>query len=87
MKDTHRPASALRAIAAVLLLTLRGTPTLYQGDELGMTDVPIPPDAVRDPWELQVPGLGLGRDPVRTPIPWDDGPNGGFFRDGQPISW
>ena len=65
-------------VAAMLLLTLRGTPTLYQGEELGLTDVPIPPALVRDPWEKRVPGLGLGRDPVRTPMPWDDAPQAGF---------
>jgi len=65
-------------VAAMLLLTLRGTPTLYYGDELGLTDTPIPPDRVRDPWELRVPGFGFGRDPVRTPMPWDNGPKGGF---------
>jgi len=65
-------------VAAMLLLTLRGTPTIYQGDELGMTDVDIPPDAVQDPWERNVPGLGLGRDPVRTPIPWDASAGAGF---------
>ena len=43
-------------MAATLLLTLRGTPTLYYGDELGMRDVPIPPDRVQDPWERRVPG-------------------------------
>ena len=47
----------------MLLLTLRGTPTIYQGEEIGMADVPIPTQAVRDPWEKNVPGLGLGRDP------------------------
>jgi alpha-glucosidase len=65
-------------LAAMLLLTLRGTPTLYQGDEIGMTDVPIPPDQVQDPWERNVPGLGLGRDPVRTPMQWDGTPHAGF---------
>ncbi|HYH21721.1 MAG TPA: alpha-amylase family glycosyl hydrolase [Azospirillum sp.] len=70
------PAQA--RVAAMLLLTLRGTPTLYQGEEIGMTDVPIPPELVQDPWERNVPGLGLGRDPVRTPMPWDTGPNAGF---------
>jgi len=65
-------------VAAMLLLTLRGTPTLYYGDELGLTDTPIPPDRVRDPWELRVPGFGFGRDPVRTPMPWDNSPRGGF---------
>jgi alpha-glucosidase len=65
-------------VAAMLLLTLRGTPTLYQGDELGMESAVIPPEAVQDPWEINVPGQGLGRDPVRTPIPWEAGPGAGF---------
>jgi alpha-glucosidase len=65
-------------IAAMMLLTLRGTPTLYYGDELGMTDVPIPPDRVQDPFEKNVPGLGLGRDPERTPMQWDRSANAGF---------
>jgi alpha-glucosidase len=65
-------------VAAMLLLTLRGTPTLYYGDEIGMADVPIPPDLVRDPWEKNVPGLGLGRDPQRTPMQWDDSAQAGF---------
>jgi alpha-glucosidase len=73
-----RVGPAQARVAAMLLLTLRGTPTLYQGDELGMIDVGIPSDAVQDPWEKQVPGLGLGRDPVRTPIPWDDSAGAGF---------
>jgi alpha-glucosidase len=62
----------------MLLLTLRGTPTLYYGDELGLEDVAIPPDRVQDPWERNEPGLGLGRDPARTPMPWDGSPNAGF---------
>jgi glycosidase len=62
----------------MLLLTLRGTPTLYYGDELGLSDVAISPAQIEDPRELREPGLGLGRDPVRTPMPWDEGPNAGF---------
>jgi alpha-glucosidase len=65
-------------VAAMLLLTLRGTPTLYYGDELGMQDVLVPPDRARDPWEKNEPGLGLGRDPARTPMPWDASENSGF---------
>jgi oligo-1,6-glucosidase/alpha-glucosidase len=65
-------------VATMLLLTLRGTPTLYQGDELGIGKVEIPSDRVRDPKELREPGLGLGRDPSRTPMAWDDSPNAGF---------
>jgi alpha-glucosidase len=81
--DRSRLASRLgweqAPIAAMLLLTLRGTPTLYQGEELGLTDVPIPPERVQDPWEKNVPGLRLGRDPVRTPMPsWDGSANAGF---------
>lgn len=65
-------------VAAMLLLTLRGTPTLYYGDEIGMERVEIPPDEVQDPWEKNEPGLGVGRDPSRTPMQWDDSPNAGF---------
>jgi len=62
-------------VAAMLLLTLRGTPTMYYGDELSMEDVAIPPDRIVDP-----PGvtLGEGRDPERTPMQWDASPNAGF---------
>ena len=80
--DRHRIASrvgpAQARNAAMLLLTLRGTPTIYYGDELGLEQVPIPPDRVQDPWEKNEPGLGLGRDPCRTPMPWDASPNAGF---------
>ncbi|MEP9369568.1 alpha-amylase family glycosyl hydrolase [Xanthobacter sp. VNH20] len=65
-------------VAAMLLLTLRGTPTLYYGDEIGMANVPIPPERIQDPYEKNVPGLGLGRDGVRTPMQWDDSPFAGF---------
>jgi alpha-glucosidase len=62
----------------MLLLTLRGTPTLYYGDEIGMEDVPISQDQVQDPWERNEPGLGFGRDPQRTPMQWDVTPHAGF---------
>lgn len=65
-------------VAAMLLLTLRGTPTLYYGDELGMEDVLVSAEQVQDPQEKNVPGLGLGRDPERTPMQWDDTENAGF---------
>jgi alpha-glucosidase len=65
-------------VAAMLLLTLRGTPTIYYGDEIGMVDVPIPPEAAQDPAERNQPGIGLGRDPERSPMRWDGGPGAGF---------
>ncbi|MEE8390967.1 MAG: alpha-amylase family glycosyl hydrolase [Anaerolineae bacterium] len=63
-------------VAAMLLLTLRGIPTLYYGDEIGMTDVPIPPERQQDPFGIREPGFG--RDPNRTPMQWDANPNAGF---------
>ncbi len=80
--DQHRLASrigpAQARVAALLLLTLRGTPTLYYGDEIGMLDGTIPPALVQDPAEKNEPGLGLGRDPERTPMQWDASANAGF---------
>lgn len=81
--DNPRVASRIGSVqarvAAVLLLTLRGTPTLYYGDEIGMVDGHIAPDEIRDPAELKQPGLGQGRDPERTPMQWDGAlPNSGF---------
>ena len=65
-------------VAAMLLLTLRGTPTIYYGEEIGMTNVLIPPEQIQDAAEKNEPGLGLGRDPERTPMPWDRSPFAGF---------
>ena len=48
-----------------------------------MVDTPIPPHLVQDPFELNVPGFGLGRDPVRTPMPWTSEKHGGFT-EGRP---
>lgn len=73
-----RVGPAQARVAAMLLLTLRGTPTIYMGDELGMLDTAIPPADIRDPAELREPGQGLGRDPERTPFPWDGSANHGF---------
>ncbi|MDH3606208.1 MAG: alpha-amylase family glycosyl hydrolase [Acidimicrobiia bacterium] len=63
-------------LAAMLLLTLRGTPTLYYGDELGMTEVTIAPEDQQDPWALREPELG--RDGCRTPMQWDASGSAGF---------
>jgi alpha-glucosidase len=73
-----RVGDAQARVAAMLLLTLRGTPTMYYGDELGIARVTIAPDAMRDPWEKNEPGLGLSRDPSRTPFHWDGSRHAGF---------
>jgi alpha-glucosidase len=73
-----RVGEAQARIAAMLLLTLRGTPTVYYGDEIGMPQVPIPPERVQDPFEKNVPGIGVGRDGARTPMQWDASDFAGF---------
>jgi alpha-glucosidase len=73
-----RVGAAQARVAAMLLLTLRGTPTLYYGDEIGMHQVAIAPDQVRDPFEKNVPGIGVGRDGCRTPMQWDATRHAGF---------
>jgi alpha-glucosidase len=65
-------------IAAMLLLTLRGTPTVYYGDEIAMKQVAMAPDQIRDPLGKNVSGGGLGRDGCRTPMQWDSTTHAGF---------
>ncbi len=72
-------------VAAMLLLTLRGTPTLYYGEEIGMTDVEIPPEQQLDPFGLRVPGWG--RDRCRTPMQWSAQPNAGFAPEECAAPW
>lgn len=65
-------------VAAMLLLTLRGTPTLYYGDEIGMRDVAIPVEEQQDPQGLNMPEKDLSRDPCRTPMQWSNASYAGF---------
>lgn len=80
--DKQRIASKIGAaqmrVLAMLLMTLRGTPFYFMGDEIGRKRVPIPHDRVGDPFAKLVPGYDLCRDPERAPMRWDDSPNGGF---------
>jgi alpha-glucosidase len=62
-------------VAAMMLLTLRGTPTLYYGDEIGMRDAVIFAEEIQDP---QGKNIGVSRDPARTPMRWTAGPAAGF---------
>ena len=75
---TRYGSEARARAAAVLLLTLKGTPFLYAGEELGLEDALIPDDAVVDPG---------GRDGCRAPIPWD-GAAGHGWGDARPwLPW
>jgi len=69
--------------AAVLLLTLRGTPFMNCGDEIGVKGVPIPVNEMLDPQGIELPHLNLGRDPMRTPMIWCGEENAGFTK-GKP---
>src|SRR5918996_1543570 len=64
----------------LLLLTLRGTPLLYYGDEIGMLNVEIPRDRLRDPVGIRGWPEDHGRDGGRTPMQWT--PSGGFTEAG-----
>ncbi|MAU01523.1 MAG: alpha-amylase [Anaerolineaceae bacterium] len=82
--DQHRVATRVGAdqarVANMLLLTLRGTPTSYYGEEIGMEDGRIPPEYVQDPPAVNQPEIAhiIGRDPERTPMQWDSSPHAGF---------
>jgi alpha-glucosidase len=69
------PGEAAARLVGIMILTLRGTPFLFQGEELGLADGVIPQESIVDP---------AGRDPERSPIPWAPpsvaGPGGGFSR-------
>jgi alpha-glucosidase len=67
-------------IAAMLLLTLKGTAIMYYGDEIGAEDVEVPPEKIRDPYGTQ--GMN-SRDPQRSPMSWS-GEQGAGFTAGDP---
>ena len=71
-------------LAAIMLLTARGTPLLYYGDELGMSDVSIPSERLRDGYSRR--DGGPTRDPNRSPMQWSDADNAGF-NDGGVEPW
>jgi len=75
---TARRSEARARAAAVLLLTLRGTPFVYQGEELGLADADIPADRRVDPG---------GRDGCRAPVPWDAGPDHGWPTRADVVTW
>ena len=66
-------------VLMAVLLCLRGTIFLYQGEELGLPQAEVPFERLRDPFAIAAYTGGAGRDGARTPMPWTaDGPSAGF---------
>ncbi len=65
-------------VAALLLLTVRGTPFLYYGEEIGMNNLPIKKKDLKDPVGIRYWPIPVGRDAARTPMQWDDSTSAGF---------
>lgn len=74
---------AFPRIALALLLSLRGSACLYQGEELGLPQAQVPYERLRDPYGLAFWPAFKGRDGCRTPMVWEARPGGGFSR-GEP---
>ncbi|MEZ4645506.1 MAG: alpha-amylase family glycosyl hydrolase [Chloroflexota bacterium] len=77
---TRFGGQAQARLAAMMLLTLRGTPTLYYGDEIGLENGIISPEQMQDPQGINL-GIERTRDVARTPMQWDDSPHAGFSTD------
>ncbi len=74
-----RDEVALAKLLMALLLSMRGSACIYQGEELGLEQADIPYESLRDPWGIEFYPRYLGRDGCRTPMPWtDEAPHGGF---------
>jgi alpha-glucosidase len=87
--DERRIATRLgwreSAAMAVVALTLRGTPTIYYGEEIGMEEADIPPGHQLDPYGRRVPGQG--RDGCRTPMQWSGATHSGFSPPAIASTW
>ena len=66
------PVDRIARLSTAILLSLRGTPCLYQGEELGLTEVNVPYERLQDPYGITFWPDYKGRDGCRTPIPWND---------------
>ncbi|HAT31204.1 MAG TPA: alpha-glucosidase [Janthinobacterium sp.] len=74
-----QPSPELAKVVLAMQLALKGTPCLYQGDELALTEADLPFDVLQDPYGITFWPEFKGRDGCRTPIPWQaDSPNAGF---------
>ena len=83
MRPGENPAKVAK-FAAALLLSLRGSLCLYQGEELGLTEADLSFDQLKDPAGMTFWPEYKGRDGCRTPMPWDGGAENAGFGAGKP---
>ncbi|MCC2971021.1 alpha-amylase family glycosyl hydrolase [Massilia sp. IC2-476] len=75
----ENPTPALAKLVLAMQLSLKGTPCLYQGDELALTEADVPFELLQDPYGITFWPEFKGRDGCRTPMPWtNEAPNAGF---------
>lgn len=82
-KGASDPIAKARAIL-VFLMTLRGSPCLYQGEELGLPEADVPYEELQDPFGIEFWPEFKGRDGCRTPMPWNNTDTVGFTAGSQP---
>ena len=86
--DTPRSATRFKSdeadnrckLLAAMHLTLRGTPFLYYGEEIGMRDIRLKPWEIQDPVGKRYWFAGQGRDGCRSPMQWNDSVHAGFSK-------
>jgi alpha-glucosidase len=82
LSSTSCAPETVTPLSLALLLSFRGTPCLYQGEELGLEEVEVPYEQLVDPYGIAFYPEFKGRDGCRTPMPWDDRlPHSGFCPD------
>jgi alpha-glucosidase len=82
-KDAADPTAYLKVVSA-LLMSLRGSVCLYQGEELGLTEADLAFEDLRDPYGIRFWPEFKGRDGCRTPMVWNRADMNGGFSTGKP---
>lgn len=81
-QDAEDPEAYVKTTLG-LLATLRGTPCIYQGEELGLPEADVPFELLQDPFGIEFWPDFKGRDGCRTPMPWINEAMGGFTSGGH----
>lgn len=79
-----KPDPAFSKVVLAMQLSLKGTPCLYQGDELALTEAEIAFEDLQDPYGITFWPEFKGRDGCRTPMPWDGASAQAGFTSGKP---